>query len=167
MSEKISELIDGRGSPGQRHHLFDHILADHGAGKAWRHYHLIGCVLRGEVAQTGADLSARIGRQLEEEPRVLAPAPGARRRFSKAWKPAAVLALAASLALVAVIALDPVNPARDGGGAPVAQLAPAPPARPGQEFREMLAQHGEFASSPGLNGLIVYAKLVNNRPLDR
>lgn len=164
MSEKISELIDGRGSPGQRHHLFDHILADRGAGKAWRHYHLIGCVLRGEVTQTGADLSARIGRRLEEEPRVLAPVPGARRRFSKAWKPAAVLALAASLALVAVVTW---NPSRDGGGAPVAQLAPAPPARPGQEFREMLAQHGEFASSPGLNGLIVYAKLVNNRPLDR
>jgi len=163
MSEKISELIDGRGSPGQRHHLFDHILADHDAGQAWRHYHLIGCVLRGEVTQ-GADLSVRIGRRLEEEPPVLAPVPGARRRFSKAWKPAAVLALAASLALVAVISL---KPARDGGGAPVAQLAPAPPARPGQEFREMLAQHGEFASSPGLNGLIVYAKLVNNRPLDR
>ncbi|MDD9856932.1 MAG: sigma-E factor negative regulatory protein [Gammaproteobacteria bacterium] len=164
MSEKISELIDGRGSPDQRHHLFDHILADHGAGEAWRHYHLIGCVLRGEVAQTGADLSARIGRRLEQEPRVLAPVPGARRRFSMAWKSAGVVALAASLALIAVISL---NPARDGGGTPVAQLAPAQPARPGQEFREMLAQHGEFASSPGLNGLIVYAKLVGSQPLDR
>jgi len=166
MSEKISELIDDRGSPGQRHHLFDHILADHGAGRVWCHYHLIGCVLRGEVARTGADLSARIGRQLEQEPPVLAPVPGARRRFSKAWKSAgmAAMALSASLALVAVISL---NPAGDGGGTPVAQLAPAQPARLGQEFREMLVQHGEFASSPGLNGLIIYAKLVGSQPFER
>ena len=65
MSEKISELIDGRGAPAQRQDVFDHIIADPGAGRIWRRDHLIGCVLRGEVgpgpggAGDGGDWCAR------------------------------------------------------------------------------------------------------------
>jgi len=67
-----------------------------------------------------------------------------------------------------------LRPGPDGGGAtPVAQRASSAAATHLQrvsfdpEFGEMLAQHGEFAASPGLNGLIVHAKLVSNEALDR
>ncbi|MDD9885445.1 MAG: sigma-E factor negative regulatory protein [Gammaproteobacteria bacterium] len=192
MSEKISELIDGRGAPAQRHDVFDHIIADPGAGRTWRRYHLIGCVLRGEVgpgpggAGDGGDCCARIEARLEAETMAadVVPLPGAtvapaaapklrRRAWTTATKTgaAATLALAASLALVAVMVL---RPGTDGGGAtPVAQRASSAAATHIQrvsfdpEFGEMLAQHGEFAASPGLNGLIVHAKLVSNEALDR
>jgi len=209
MSEKISELIDGRGAPAQRQDVFDHIIADPGAGRTWRRYHLIGCVLRGEVGPgpggdgDGGDCCARIEARLEAETMAaevvplsgapVAPtattapaataapaattAPAAPKLRRQAWTTAtkagaaATLALAASLALVAVMVL---RPGADGGGAtPVAQRAGSAAATHLQrvsfdpEFGEMLAQHGEFAASPGLNGLIVHAKLVSNEALDR
>ncbi|MDD9811905.1 MAG: RseA family anti-sigma factor [Gammaproteobacteria bacterium] len=188
MSEKISELIDGRGAPAQRQDVFDHIIADPGAGRTWRRYHLIGCVLRGEVgpgpgrAGDGGDCCARIEARLEAETMAaevvpLSGAPAAPKLRRRAWTTAtktgaaATLALAASLAVLAVIVL---RPGADGGGAtPVAQRAGSAAATHIQrvsfdpEFGEMLAQHGEFAASPGLNGLIVHAKLVSNEALDR
>ena len=199
MNEKISALIDHHTNPGQRPDLFDHILIDDGARKIWQRYHLIGCVLRGEVEQTGADLSERIRARLEDEPTVLAPlepaAPEQPRSVvtrADAWKSAGMLALAASVALMAVIAL---KPAKVGGSNQIAhndagarfeqphfeqarveqadfeqahfEQTRVEQARFEQEFGEMLAQHGEFTSSPGLNGLVAYAKLVSNAPIER
>ena len=195
MNEKISALIDHHTNPGQRPDLFNHILIDDGARKTWQHYHLIGSVLRGQVGQTGADLSERIRARLEDEPTVLAPAelpapeqPAPVVTRADAWKSAGMLALAASVALMAVIAL---KPATDGGstthiahndagaGFEQAHFEQAgfeqtrfeqthfEQARFEQEFGEMLSQHGEFTSSPGLNGLVAYAKLVSNEPIER
>lgn len=177
MTEKISELIDGRGAPNERRALFDHIIADQSAGRVWRHYHLIGCVLRGEVephnAGCAADISARIEARIQAEPGVEAPpssvVPLRRRAWTSAAKAgaAATLALAASLAVVAVIVLRPGTDAGVASTTPAAAPAPMERVRFGREFGEMLAQHGEFASSPGLNGLIVHAKFVNHQPLER
>lgn len=170
INEKISALIDHHGDPAQSQDLFDRILRDDGARKTWQRYHLIGCVLRGEIEQTGADLSERIRSRLEDEPTVLAPP--ARRR-AVAWKSAGILALAASVAMLAVIMLKPaqnesaVNPAASQhAGAGLAQAGHAQ-TRFEREFGEMLAQHGEFTSSSGLNGLMVYARLVSNEPIER
>ena len=173
MNEKISELIDGRGNPDQRQDAFDRLLADDVACKMWQRYHLIGCVLRNEVRHTGADLSAHIRARLEDEPPAPAPMPAPVRPSPRlpgwradAWKSAGMLALAASVALIAVISLKPApdNRAERLAGSPAAGFERASFR---QEFSEMLAQHGEFTSSPGLNGLIVYAKLVNNERIDR
>jgi hypothetical protein len=79
-----------------------------------------------------------------------------------------MLAMAASIALVAVITLKP-----SGIVTPVQVAASsAPPADSEiaafeQEFGEMLVEHGEFTSSPALNGLVAYAKLVSNQRMDR
>ena len=159
MNEKISEIIDHRGTPRQRQSVFDHILADDGARRAWQRYHLIGCVLRGEVRQTGMDLSARIRTRLEREPTTLAPVPAR----ATPWKSAGMLALAASIALAAVIIFHQAGE-EDGTNRIVDNSHGA---RFEQAFGEMLAQHGEFTSSPGLNGLVVYAKLVSNAPIER
>lgn len=161
MNEKISALIDHRGTPRQRQAVFDHILADDGARRVWQRYHLIGCALRGEVQQTGSDLSARIRARLEREPTVLAPMPVRARAIP--WKSAGMLALAASIAMAAVITLNPAG--EEGGANRIADNRHG--ARFEQEFGEMLAQHGEFTSSPRLNGLVVYAKLVSNAPIER
>lgn len=174
MSEKISALIDGRGNPEQRRDAFDRLLADDGARQIWQRYHLIGCVLRREVEHTGADLSAPIRARLEREasaptlsppPPSPSPPPQSVSGRAETWKSVGMLALAASIALIAVVSLKPSpQPAAQlaaGGGGGVA------PTDFRREFNEMLSQHGEFTSSPGLNGLIVYAKLVNNGRIDR
>ena len=168
MNEQISALIDRRENPRHQRDMFDHIMADDGARKVWQRYHLIGCVLRGEVDRTGADLSVRIRARLEDEPTVLSPT----RRLAllrsplrmmpriPIWKSAGALALAASIALAAVITLNPIAPEQGAGLTDNG-------VRFEQEVGEMLAQHGEFTSSPGLNGLVVYAKLVSNEPIER
>ena len=166
MNENISELIDQRGDTRQRQAMFERILADQGARKVWMRYHLIGCVLRGEVERTGADLSERIGVRLAAEPTVLAPTASKRlqrtpRRWRASWKPAA-LALAASVVLAAVIVLNPVT--EEDGGRLVGDVHDH---RATREVNVMLAQHGEFTATPALNGLAAYAKLVSNEPLKR
>lgn len=168
-SELISALIDEQGNSQQREDALERILADDDACKVWQCYHLIGCVLRGEVEQTGADLSPRIRARLEDEPTVLAPAGAAAstRRYARLltqvtqltpWKSAGLLALAASIVLAVVLTLNPV--AEEGAGGPSSVSF-------AQEVDEMLTQHGEFTSAPGLNGLVGYAKLVSNVAITR
>ncbi|MGI9310224.1 MAG: sigma-E factor negative regulatory protein [bacterium] len=165
-NERISELIDCQADAGARQAVFDHLLADDDAHAAWRRYHLIGCVLRGEVVRADADLGGRIRARLEHEPTVLAPTARASSRvvgWPTGRRLGGALALAASIALVAVVALRPND---DVGGERLARIAPAGE-RFEQEVGEMLAQHGEFASAPGLSGLVVYAKLVSNESINR
>jgi len=154
-NEKISALIDRQASEAERRALFERMRADRGARETWRRYHLIGCVLRGEFSHCGADLSARIGARLEAEPAPPAPPRLMRKPLSRR---AIAASLAASVALLALLALR--QPSQDS-----APIAARPNAQTEQEFDVMLVQHGEFASSPGLNGLIVYAKLVSDQPL--
>jgi sigma-E factor negative regulatory protein RseA len=173
MNEKISALVDQEGSPDEKHHLFDHILIDDDAHKTWQRYHLIGCVMRGEVEQIGPDLCGKIRSRLENEPTMLAPTgqstvvnlpPRADTARTEVWKSAGMLAIAASIALMAVITLKPAENVQTGqiasNATPTVDLSAK--AMFEQEFGEMLVQHGEFTSSSGLNGLVAYAKLVSN-----
>ncbi len=181
MNKKISEVVDHHATPGQRHAVFAHLVADARARKTWQCYHLIGCVLRGEVEQTGADLSARICARLEAEPtaRVASRLPSLAHLSNRLsarlsaqwsaripmWKSAGMLALAASVALLAVVTFQLLQPLAEPGG--VNRIAADSNAKFRQEVGEMLTQHGEFTSSPGLNGLVVYAKLVSDEPIGR
>jgi negative regulator of sigma E activity len=102
----------------------------------------------------------------------------AQRSANDYWRPVGMLAVAASLALVAVITLTPSldsnrdagdTVAQDGGAAWTTQLASSTTEQQkfAQEFDEMLSEHGEFAASSGLNGLVAYAKLVSNQRLEQ
>jgi len=95
MKSRISAWIDGESSNSDAKGLHRQVLGDDEAREAWRSYHLIGDVLRG-LSPTSSDFAAKVVRDLENEPTVLAPrsvaSTGARR---------AMLSVAAAVAGVA------------------------------------------------------------------
>ena len=203
MNEEISKLVDGEIEQAQMRTLLESISNGKQAIGSWGNYHLIGNVMRGEVSITGRDQSISIADALENEATVLSPSAmsnpypvsGFKKNSSTGvsgsdadsivktpgvdyWRPAGMLAVAASLALVAVITLNPsLNSNRDAsddithdsGITDPTQLVSTTTEQQkfAQEFDEMLSEHGEFAASSGLNGLVAYAKLVSNQRLEQ
>lgn len=172
MPEKISQLIDQELSPEQQNALIERLINSHTARKKWKCYHLIGNVIRAEVVRTDKDLCALIRDKLEKEPTVLAPLmskqPVTNER-KDVWKSVGLFAIAASLVVVAVVTLTAVQ--FDDAGGQLATSAPAVNSNQArqfsQEFDEMLVTHAEFTASPGMNGLIAYAKLVSAEQLQQ
>lgn len=95
-----------------------------------------------------------------------------------ALKAAGLFSLAASIALVAVITLIPQGPGSHETTVASSTTGVVPGTDVGgatdsvhtnhsfhAEFGQMLAGHGEFTGTTGLNGLLAYAKLVSNQPL--
>ena len=172
-SEQISRLVDSDLDVGQRDELLSHVISSEKSTQQWQNYHLIGSVIRGDVKQSGSDLRDRISKALDDEPTKLAPV--ARKiktdvsDRASIWRSAGMLAVAASVALVAVISINPSEnfqgtqiAAVDSGPSQVADNSEAKQRDLlQQELGAMLAEHGEFSTSSGLNGLIAYAKLVS------
>ena len=183
MKDTVSEIIDQRVGPGELGTEIDRISSDRKACARWRNYHLIGDVIRGEVHATGDCLMERISTAVNREPTVLAPVAKKQkvRTSTDAMKSAGMFAVAASLALVAVLTLKPESTPVEGGAAVIANsgdsILPNETADKSSsvaqqqsfesEFGQMLVEHGEFTATPGLNGLIAYAKMVSNENLDQ
>ena len=166
----VPQLIDGELDDASRSEALKRISGDSSACETWGRYHLIGSVIRNETRIAGRDLCADIMAKLEDEPTVLAPVIKTEKKNNRAevFKSAGLFALAASIALVAVVTLSPV--AQVGPGEQVVSTETQTNQDADsftQEFEAMLAEHGEFTASPGLNGLIAYAKLVSNQELDQ
>ena len=169
MSETVSRLVDNELPEKEVGEAIGNLAAEEHITRRWRNYHLIGSVMRGEGTAVGRDLSQGIASRLEQEPTVLTPAAMPERvvkQESDTWKPVTVFAMAASLALVAVITLVP-GPVDSPGGQQVAQVEASDDEKFAKEFDEMLAEHGEFTASPGLNGLVAYSKLVGSQSLEQ
>ncbi|MEM7195377.1 MAG: RseA family anti-sigma factor [Pseudomonadota bacterium] len=179
MSEKISQLVDRELEQAGRADVISEIASSEASLNSWKHYHLIGSVIRGEITSAGNDLSAQIADALEAEPTVLAPvsfqsgqnaAPEKSSGSGSVIKSAGLFALAASVALVAVTVLKPstveVTQPSSVAAVEVTDNEARERALFEQELGEMLAEHGEFSSSAGLNGLIAYAKLVSAAQID-
>lgn len=183
MKDIVSEIIDQQVDPNELGEAINQVARDRTACEKWRNYHLIGDVIRGEVNTTGACMMDRLQRTMEREPTILAPVAEAGRIISKpnqeAWKSAGMFAVAASIALMAVLTLTPESSTSKNEGAVVAArnqdsttgtVALTEAQRQQQrfeaEFGQMLVEHGEFTATPGLNGLIAYAKMVSNENLD-
>jgi negative regulator of sigma E activity len=172
MSEKISQLVDNELDPVQREKLFSQIVDNQTEIRAWKCYHLIGNVIRDEISSAGKDLSNRVAEKLNSEPTVLAPSSIAESRETKTtdiWKSAGLFAVAASLVLVAVVSLNPLDQgdSRDQDNQISSAVNSHDSIRFSEEFNEMLVEHGEFTASPGLNGLMAYAKFVSDQSLDQ
>lgn len=73
--ETISSLVDNyQVTDHESEQAIDDILKDEHLSTTWRHYHLIGDVIRDEIPPTlKLDLSAQIADVLQNEPTILAP----------------------------------------------------------------------------------------------
>lgn len=97
MKQQLSALMDGESDIERCEHIFLAAKSDGEVARAWREYHLIGDVMRGELS-ISMDMTSRILAQLDEEPVVLAPVNKtfvAKPRLSKySWSIAASVAAA-------------------------------------------------------------------------
>jgi len=98
MKEQLSALMDGELDLDANPHLYKALSRNDEAEKCWSTYHLIGDVMRGEL-QVQNGLHAKVMRQLEAEPTVLAP----RRSLRSVLQLNHVIPVAASAAAVAFV----------------------------------------------------------------
>ena len=168
MTQTISELVDLELDNEKRDSVITSLCKDTEAQVHWRNYHLIGNVIRDEVSVAGSDLGKRIAKSLDSEPTVLSPNRVRIEQPAKdLWKPVAMFAVAASMALVAVVTLNPLNNGLPSNNSQTIVSTANEKDLFAQEFGEMLVEHGEFTASPGLNGLVAYAKLVSAQSLNQ
>lgn len=98
MTKELSALLDGELEAHEAQALWADLKSDRKRFDTWRDYQLIRDAVRQE-GPLGIDLTARVMRDLETEPVVLAP----RRRAGRERRQSTLLAVAASLAGVAVV----------------------------------------------------------------
>lgn len=115
--EHLSALVDGEISRETSRFLVRRLGTDSELRATWTRYHLVrDCLRHQDGSIAGDDLCARINLELENEQAITSPAAQPFR-----WlKPAAGLAIAASVALMAVFAVGPGLP---GGTQPASELA--------------------------------------------
>jgi sigma-E factor negative regulatory protein RseA len=100
-AEQLSAMLDGElGLQAVNRTVSDVLAGDDEALARYGRYRLIGDVLRGESSVLAQDVARRVRVQLEDEPTVLAPV---LRRPPRWVRPAAGLAIAASVAAAAVM----------------------------------------------------------------
>jgi negative regulator of sigma E activity len=180
----LAALLDGEPGPGGFEVAIEALEQDATLRTRFERGLLIGQVLRGEASMPAArTISARVSAALATEPVPMRPA---RRRRVPAPinRPAAALAIAASLVAVAVL-LGPgllSGPAMEAPGmAPdIAQQRTAEPADSDAQVVErwtmaapagstaldaLLVDHRERASASGLTGFIPYAAVVGQSGL--
>jgi sigma-E factor negative regulatory protein RseA len=145
---------------------------------AWDAFHVIGDAVRGDFALS-TDFSRRVSERLEQEPTILAPGRGARRKFG-AYALSAAASLSA-ISLVAWVALStnvPVVTQPELAVVPVtvnpepavvaealpdaASLLPASVPDDGRMSEYLLAHQG-FSPSTALQGVVPYIRSVSVR----
>jgi sigma-E factor negative regulatory protein RseA len=113
--ETISSLVDNYRVTGhESEQAIDDILKDEHLSTTWKHYHLIGDVIRDEIlSDLQLDLSAQIADALQDEPTILAPNNRADKTANKfkakiiqLIKPIGQLAIAASAAGLIIIGVQ-------------------------------------------------------------
>jgi len=148
MTKELSALFDGELEVHEEPSLWATMKANSGLRQNWREYKLIGDALRDE-SDLNRDITAKVMRELSNEPVVFAPRPKQPLRWPKA-----LMALAASAAGIAVVGWLALTQQLQGGESttlarverPTIVTVAAPAATPGmQEY--MLAHQ---ANAPGL-----------------
>lgn len=190
LGEQVSALLDGELSTDAAVEVLDALSWDDELRGRWERYQLVREAMRNSLPKyIGPDLAGGISRKLEAEPAILAPQRQPT-RFHPALKPAAGLAVAASVALLTIAGLRsltensvPVSPVsvatvdQEVGAqstAPVLasnpRTAPVSPswekAGPGVEstLNRYLVNHYEYASANGMKGMLPYVTIVGYEP---
>ncbi|MCS3902613.1 sigma-E factor negative regulatory protein RseA [Methylohalomonas lacus] len=140
--EEISIFMDGE-SGQSAETVLNSFRTDPELLASWRRYHMIGDAMRGQLASDMPirDLSQRISAALDDEPTVLSPQSNSRRFVQKALKPAAGMAIAASVALVAIVGLRGLDQA-------TSVSSPTAPAVTGVSVNTAPAGDSSFANDP-------------------
>lgn len=193
----ISELLDGETLEADLPRTVARLSAESELKNCWSRYVVVRECLHGNATVT-KDLSRRVADALEQEPVLFAPAQGnvtAQPAGQDAWrylKPAAGLAIAASVAAIAVIGLRgdgsitrPVGPASPLSQSTLADAAPrstvatdvqfadaevrTPISRQGSArndawLNEYLLRHTEAAGFGGRAGFMPYVSIVTTDP---
>lgn len=71
MKKELSALIDGEFEMEDSEHIMKAMKANGEVNEAWKHYHLIGDAMRGDMGMQ-SDFSAKVMEALDAEPTVLA-----------------------------------------------------------------------------------------------
>ncbi len=179
MTDKISQLVDQELDSYERDALIERISNDEVARKAWKSYHLIGNVMRGEASVTSESLTTLLRNRLNEEPILLVPmsveftrSTSPTKIKTNLWKSVGMFSMVASLMLVAVMTLNPLNSLHTNEHTvsldnSIAVISGGNVDQTSYEFDEMLITHAEFVASHGINGLAAYARMVSVRRLER
>lgn len=121
-NEQLSALIDNELQDAK---LLEQLANDAELADSWRDYHLIGDVIRGEVApRIQIDIADQVALALEEEPAIVAPRPQAEQdkpssaKVVKFFRYAGQYAIAASVAVAAIIGVQQYS-VEQGGEEPL------------------------------------------------
>jgi sigma-E factor negative regulatory protein RseA len=101
--ERLSALLDEQLEPQDTTHKIGQLLKKQSVYQHWYRYHLIGDAIRQELGPAvNPQLAAQVSKRLEQEPVVLAPTALKQADTNRWFKPAAGIAIAASVALMVV-----------------------------------------------------------------
>jgi sigma-E factor negative regulatory protein RseA len=167
MNERISALMDGEAHDAELDQDMARLRSDAALRGKWDAYHLIGDVLRGDVAP---GLAERVAARLAAEPTVLAPP--RRKPVSRAMQIAfSAAAGLAGVALVAWLALPQLEPQQVATSTqpaaatssvavavPAQTASPVTPAAVGVE--NYLLAHQRFSHAIATQGVAPYARAV-------
>lgn len=115
--EEISAFMDGESGLSSES-VIASMQHDTELRGVWRRYHLVGDSLRGQLPAElpATDLATRISSALESEPAILSPQKHQQSLTRRMLKPAAGMAIAASVALVAIVGLRGLDQTTSSGG---------------------------------------------------
>ena len=155
--ELISALLDGEldRSP-QQTAVFTSLAADEEERQRFGRYRLIGDVIRGESAVLALQVSAQVQEALKVEPVTLAPW----RRAQQWLRPAAGLAVAASVATLAVVVAPQLLTSSEERAQPM-QLAAAGPEQATLQPTLAAATAPASSRAPGATGSGVRWQALN------
>jgi len=168
LNEQLSALVDDE-LPGSEHDLlFRRIENDDQIYQRLSRYQLISDALQSHLPErVDPEFSRRVKVLLRSE-----PALSRHSRLAMLVKPAAGLAVAASVAVMAVMSLQS---ARQGTPSPAAVVASTPPAgdylrvndEPGntsvdRKLDIYLVNHNEYAVNRGMQGMLPYVRIVGH-----
>lgn len=177
--QRLSALMDAEMSHPEISSELKKLARNTNGHGTWQHYHLIGDAMRQELGPVvDIGMSVAISKRLETEPVVFAPA-AVKRSTNKWFRPAAGLAIAASVAALAITVVPRVTDI-DSASPPINSVVKVQPDaeklyvaddgtrwellyQPKVESRlnSYLVNHQEYAPAGNMKGILPYATFVS------
>ena len=172
MKEKLSALVDNELDELEERRVLAALESDTPLRQTWQRYHLARSILQGDLSAAAAlDVSEELAKRIAADP-------SAATIFQphKAIRFVGTLAIAASVAAIAIVGVQWLYQSPPAPLALVADSKPAPAAivravttssDAGDEetvnaLNAYLVEHEEFASTPGIGGMMSYVRVVSS-----